>query len=67
MVEELIKGGANVDVMDVRGQTPLAQAAWNGHTEVARLLLDAGADPELADPVSSPSTTQLWSHESGSP
>jgi ankyrin repeat protein len=60
MVEELIKGGANVDVRDVRGQTPLAQAAWNGHAEVARLLLDAGAHPELGDPVSQPVLPVIW-------
>jgi hypothetical protein len=28
------------------GYTPLIWAAWNGHADCARLLLDAGADKE---------------------
>ncbi|NKB68610.1 MAG: hypothetical protein GKR89_16225 [Candidatus Latescibacteria bacterium] len=30
---------------DLGGQTPLHLAAWNGHTEAAKRLLAAGADP----------------------
>jgi ankyrin repeat protein len=29
--------------------TPLHLVAWHGHTEIARLLLDAGADPTIHD------------------
>lgn len=31
--------------------TALTFSAWNGHTECARLLLDAGADMETQDSV----------------
>lgn len=31
------------------GQTPLMWAALHGHAEVARLLLDSGADPMIRD------------------
>ncbi|NKB67496.1 MAG: hypothetical protein GKR89_10575 [Candidatus Latescibacteria bacterium] len=31
------------------GTTPLHLAAWNGHTEAARLLLEQGADPSAED------------------
>ncbi len=34
-------------------RTALSHAAQNGHTEVARLLLDKGADKDVADVVRS--------------
>lgn len=46
LVRELLKAGAKVDVTpndDIR--QPIHQAARNGHVEVARILLDAGASP----------------------
>lgn len=39
----------NLDARDVSGRTPLIIAAANGHTECARLLLDAGSDPAATD------------------
>lgn len=47
-VEELRSALARADV-DARGPgdaTPLFLAAWNGHLDAVRLLLEAGADPE---------------------
>ena len=41
----LDEGGAFVDVANSRGFTPLHYAAQQGHAEVARILLAAGADP----------------------
>jgi len=37
------------NVADGSGRTPLHAAAWNGRLEVARLLLDTGADPDVKD------------------
>ena len=44
-VERLVEGGLDVDAGDNWGTTPLALAARNGQVEVARYLLDKGADP----------------------
>ncbi|XP_047000681.1 ankyrin repeat and SOCS box protein 1-like isoform X2 [Schistocerca americana] len=45
-VQELLRRGAEVDVVDIKAQTPLFVAVYNSHTEVCRLLLEAGADPD---------------------
>ncbi|XP_054976717.1 ankyrin repeat and SOCS box protein 1 [Sorex araneus] len=44
-VDFLIRKGAEVDLVDVKGQTALYMAVVNGHLESARILLEAGADP----------------------
>nr|XP_020662492.1 ankyrin repeat and SOCS box protein 1 isoform X1 [Pogona vitticeps] len=44
-VEFLIRKGAEIDLVDVKGQTALYVAVVNGHLECARILLEAGADP----------------------
>lgn len=41
------KGGANLDLSDNRGKTPLMNAVSNGFTETATFLLDNGANPIL--------------------
>ncbi len=43
LVRELISKGINVDVLGEGGYSPLAVAMRNGHTEVARLLVNEGA------------------------
>ena len=40
----LIERGVKVDARDSEGRTPLMVAVSNGQTEVAELLLNAGAD-----------------------
>ena len=40
----MIKKGANVNVQDEHGRTPLMAACQNGHIEVVKLLLKNGAD-----------------------
>ena len=44
VVRMLIKAGANVNLTNILGQTPLMEASERGHTEVARMLIKAGAD-----------------------
>lgn len=45
----LIDAGANVDVKDVYGNTPLFKAVFfsKGKTEMIKLLLEAGANPDI--------------------
>src|SRR5699024_3723027 len=50
LVRELAARGADVDLANDRGQSPLAGAAFKGFTEVATALLEAGADPRLGTP-----------------
>lgn len=48
-VAALLDAGAAVDVADTYQRTALAAAAANGHVDVMRLLLRAGASPLAAD------------------
>lgn len=45
----LADAGANLNLADPDGITPMVNAVINGHYDVARFLLDKGADPNLAD------------------
>ena len=56
LVELLLKAGANANLQDDTGFTPLNTAAEHGHIEVMRLLLAHGADPNLACPSDQAST-----------
>jgi ankyrin repeat protein len=44
IVELLIKAGANVNLRDKLGFTPIASAAYAGYGEIVQLLISAGAD-----------------------
>ena len=46
-VQALVGKGVEVNCRGTHGNTPLGYGAYNGHDEVVRFLLDAGADPDL--------------------
>jgi len=45
----LLEHGANLNVQDNDGRTPLHYAVENCHVDVARVLFDHGADPTIRD------------------
>src|SRR5438034_6026703 len=49
-VEALVRQGANVNAATAGGLTPLIVAAAGGRTGVARVLIEAGADPDAPPP-----------------
>ena len=49
-VKDLIDQGANINEADASGDSPLIMAAYQGYTEIVRLLLEAGADVTVVDP-----------------
>ncbi|MFZ2361313.1 MAG: ankyrin repeat domain-containing protein [Anaerolineae bacterium] len=48
-VRQLIAAGVDVNAADASGDIPLIMAAYLGHTEITRLLLEAGADVTAVD------------------
>ncbi len=70
LVNALLAAGANVNatanfITDNRSKiTPLMEAAKNGHTEIVRELLGAGADVRLRDGGSN-RTAREWAQEGG--
>lgn len=49
MISVLIRAGVDPDVRNIEGMTPLMAAAESGALEIARLLIENGADPSLED------------------
>ena len=49
-VRVLIDEGANLKAINVRGQAPLHLAAMTDNVEVVRMLIDGGADVDVAEP-----------------
>ena len=48
-VKRLIEAGADVEVVNPQGHTPLHQAAWQGHDTVCKTLIRAGANPNAVN------------------
>ncbi|CAG2249794.1 unnamed protein product [Mytilus edulis] len=46
-VEQCLEQGANINYQNWNGSTALHEAAWNGRTEIVRLLIDRGIDINL--------------------
>jgi ankyrin repeat protein len=49
-VRKLIAQKVNVSELDSNGDAPLVMASYLGHTEIVKLLLEAGADVTAVDP-----------------
>ena len=49
VVSYLVSTGAHIDDRDDRGRTALMTAAEGNHADIAKLLLNHGADPSLRD------------------
>ena len=62
-VRALIDKGANVDVRDKHGVTPLYEASGKGYTEIVKLLLNASADVNAAHTTGL--TPLFWASENG--
>lgn len=50
LVSLLLQHGADPNRLNDRGQSPLAGVVFKNERDVIRVLLDAGADPELGQP-----------------
>lgn len=50
LVSLLLSHGANPNILNDRGQSPLAGAVFKNEKEVIEALLQGGADPDLGTP-----------------
>lgn len=49
IVRRLVAAGADLNVRDGYGRTPISLCCFNSHVDIARVLLDAGADLQISD------------------
>jgi ankyrin repeat protein len=77
-VVALCMRGVDVNSKDRAGMTPLHEAAWHGHSEICKVLMSKGMDPDATDdvrrapprvppepPCSSGSAALSWVHVCG--
>lgn len=62
LVSLLLSHGANPNILNDRGQSPLAGAVFKDEKEVINALLEGGADPDLGTP-SAMETVELFKLE----
>ena len=48
-VESMLQMPVDPDLLDVQGRTALTRASVSGHAKLVRLLLEAGANKDVAD------------------
>lgn len=48
-LDKSLKGGSNVNKLDVTGATPLHYASFKGHIKIVKSLIRAGADVNRQD------------------
>ena len=48
-LNNLLAAGVDVNIHAMNGITPLMVASRQGHIEIVRALLEAGADPDIQD------------------
>jgi ankyrin repeat protein len=60
LIIELLKHGANVNILDRQGHQPLFYAVLNRKKDIADLLRKAGAQPLLETPLTAPMATPAY-------
>ena len=66
-VKFLLEQGANVNDRIPDGTSALSMAILNADFDLAALLLEAGADPNVPDPRGHPLHVVVWLHQPGAP
>lgn len=60
---DLVEAGADLDVADDNGSTPLASAVLRSHSEIADFLIESGAKPNITDHCGN--SPLMWAAEDG--
>lgn len=65
-VEKLLNAGADIEAQNDWNGTALAQSVWTGRTQLTKLLLDRGADPNTSGKYGNPLSLaiQKWDKKS---
>jgi ankyrin repeat protein len=58
--QELLSAGADVEARDNANWTPILSAARGGHTEIVKMLLERGANPNVVEHGNGNMTPLIW-------